>query len=189
MKYKDIPTLPQIVEIKSVAQTRLFNIETISLAFSNGVKREFERMKEWAPGVVLMVPMLDSQTILLTLEYAAGINDYVLSFPKGRIEQDEDCLTAANRELQEEIKYKSNRLSYLQSITSSPSYSATQMHIVLAEDLEASALVGDEPEPITVVPWRLDDIASLLARADFHEARSIAALFLVKAFLKKRNDK
>lgn len=177
---------PQITEIKQVVKTKLFNIEAVSLVFSNGEIREFERFKEWEPGVVLMVPMLDHDTLLLTQEYAAGINDYTLSFPKGRIELGEDCLYAANRELQEEIKYKSNRLSYLQAMTSSPNYSATQMHVVLAEALEPSALEGDEPEPISVIPWSLQEIPSLLARRDFHEARSIAALFLVKEFLNKR---
>lgn len=178
--------LPKILDIQQVAQTKLFKIESMHLAFSNGEERVFERLKEWVPGVVLMVPMIDEETLLLTKEYAAGINEYTLSFPKGRIEYGEDYYQAANRELQEEIKFKSNRMSYIQGVTSAPNYNATQMHIVLAEDLEEAPLEGDEPEPIVVEPWPIEDVAGLLARSDFHEARSIAALFLVKEHLKNR---
>ena len=42
---------------------------------------------------------------------------------------------------------------------------------------------GDEPEAVEVVRWPLADADALLARADFTEARSIAALFLVQRFL------
>jgi ADP-ribose diphosphatase len=49
---------------------------------------------------------------------------------------------------------------------------------VLARDLYPKSLPGDEPEPIEVVPWRLDAIDELLAREDFNEARSVAALFI-----------
>lgn len=178
--------LPKILEIKQVAKTKLFKIESMRLTFSNGVEREYERIKEWEPGVVLMVPMLDKDTLLLTVEYAAGVNQYALSFPKGRIEHGEDCFAAANRELQEEIKYKSNKMSYIHGMTLSPNYNATQMHIVLAESLEQAALEGDEPEPIGIVPWPISDISGLLKRSDFHEARSIAALYLVKQHLDSR---
>lgn len=185
-RYAVVHQGPKITGIRSVAQTQLFKIEAVSLEFSNGEKREFERLKEWAPGVVLMVPMKDSETLLLTKEYAAGVNEYALSFPKGRIEVGEDCYQAANRELQEEISFKSNQMTYIQAMTTSPNYNATLMHVVLAEDLLPSSLQGDEPEPISVIPWSIHDISGLLARSDFHEARSIAALFLVKAHLEKR---
>jgi ADP-ribose diphosphatase len=51
---------------------------------------------------------------------------------------------------------------------------------VLAEDLYPDRLEGDEPEEIEVVPWPLADIASLLQMEDCTEARSIAALYMVR---------
>ncbi len=44
--------------------------------------------------------------------------------------------------------------------------------------------MGDEPEPLDVVQWKLSDHHNLLAQADFNEARSIAALMLIKDHLK-----
>ena len=68
-------------------------------------------------------------------------------------------------------------------MTVAPGYLSHTTHIVLARELYPSRLAGDEPEPIEVVPWRLEELDGLLADPDFTEARSIAALFLVRRHL------
>lgn len=171
--------LPTILGIKPIAKTGIFRVEQVTYQFSNGEIREFERLEVWEPGVVMIVPMQDADTFLLIREYAAGINRYTLSFPKGRVEKSEDIYEAANRELQEEIGFKANKLRYLMGMTTSPNYSPTMTHTFLAEDLVPSKLPADEPEPLEVVPWKLDNIPALLAREDFHEARALAALYLI----------
>jgi len=173
-------TAPDILDIKPVTSSRLFHIEQVTLRFQNGEVREFERLKIWEPGVVLIVPFVNAQTFLLIKEYAAGVNDYHLSFPKGRIEVGEDIFEAANRELQEEVGYAATHLSYLTALTSSPNYNATLTHIVLAHLLTPSRLPADEPEPLEVIQWEVSKTDELLSRGDFHEARAIAALYLAK---------
>lgn len=179
---------PEIIQIKEIAQTRVFKIEEVTLCFSNGEQRVFERLRGWQPGLVLIVPMQDLRTFLLIQEYGAGINDYALSFPKGRIEESEDILLAGNRELQEEVGFKANKLTYLQGMTTAPNYNDTVMHVLLAEDLTPSKLEGDEPEPMTVVPWAMNQIDDLIQRSDFHETKSLAALFLAKQHLEQRQN-
>jgi ADP-ribose diphosphatase len=56
--------------------------------------------------------------------------------------------------------------------------------LILARDLYPQRLEGDEPEPLEVVPWKLADAASLLARDDFTEGRSLLALYLAQDWLK-----
>ena len=51
---------------------------------------------------------------------------------------------------------------------------------MLARDLYPKRLPADEPEDIDVVAWPLDRIPELVQRADFTEARAIAALFLAQ---------
>ena len=57
------------------------------------------------------------------------------------------------------------------------------MSIYLAQNLYAETLIGDEPESLEIVTWSLKDYKNLLAQSDFTEARSIAALFLLKDLL------
>ena len=174
---------PQILHREALASTRLFHIERLALRFSNGTEVEYERLLSAGNGAVAVVPMLDDETVLLVREYAAGVDRYELGLPKGRIEPDEDPLKAANRELKEEIGYGAHELRHLGELTIAPAYLGHATHLILARDLYPQRLDGDEPEPLQVVPWRLDNIAELLARNDCTEARSIAALFMVRELM------
>ena len=135
---------------------------------------------------MLIVPLLDENTVLLVREYAVGIEDYHLALPKGAIDAGEDLLQAANRELKEEVGYGARKLQFLKKINLSPAYMEHGINIVLAWDLYAERLEGDEPEPIEVVPFPLADLLSLVMRPDVCEGRSIAALFLAREWLAGR---
>ena len=131
--------------------------------------------------------MLDNSTVMLIREYAAGVHRYELALPKGKIEDEEPLLEAANREIMEEIGYGARTLTHLTSLTVAPGYLSHETHIVLAEDLFEQRCVGDEPEEIEVIPWKMDELTELLAHDECTEARSIAALFLVREHLAQRD--
>lgn len=177
---------PEILHTEIVAKSRLFQIEQVHLKFSNGVERQYERMKASSRGAVMIVPVHQGQ-LLLAREYAAGTEQYELGFPKGLIDPGEQAIEAANRELQEEIGFAANKLTLLKELSLAPGYFASKMQIFLAEDLYESCLEGDEPEPIVVVPWALADWQALLDNRDFSESRSVSALFLAQQFLAQQS--
>ena len=131
--------------------------------------------------------MLDDDTVLLVREYAAGTHRYELGLPKGRIENGEPPLDAANREIMEEVGYAANRLELLRTVSLAPGYLGSRTHIVLARDLYEDSREGDEPEELEVVPWSLSRFDELLGHEEFTEARSIAALYLTRDFLHATN--
>ncbi len=171
--------LPIINGQKQVAKSRLFTIEQLDLTFSNGEQRHYERMIGSGRGAVMIVPMLDDNTLLLVREYCAGTHSYELGFPKGLIDPGESPEQAANRELKEEISYGSEQLLHLSQVMMAPAFFNAYMDIFIARNLYEAQLEGDEPEPLDVVPWAIKDYKNLLQQADFKEARSIAALMLL----------
>ena len=171
---------PEITSRKIIAQTRYFTVEQQQLRFSNGTEVQYERLIGSPRGAVLIVPMLDMDTVLLVREYSAGVERYELALPKGSIDADESILEAANRETQEEVGYAARSLEHIATYSISPGYFSHLTHIVLARDLYKQRLDGDEPEPIDVVPWRISELDRLLDQDDFTEARSIAALYMVR---------
>ncbi len=172
--------LPNITERRIVARSKFFAVEEVDLTFSNQEERTFERMAGAGRGAVMIVPFINPDTFLLVREYAAGTHSYQIGFPKGLIDPGEDGATAANRELQEEVGYAANSLSLLQSVSMAPTFFDSNMDIFIAHDLYPSQLEGDEPEPLEVIEWSIHEIPQLLAREDFTEARSIAALLLAE---------
>ncbi|WJG09312.1 ADP compounds hydrolase NudE [Aliiglaciecola sp. LCG003] len=174
--------LPQIHQAEIVAKSALFRIERVDLEFSNGATRQFERMAGSGRGAVMIVPFIDDENFVLIREYAAGTHSYHLGFPKGLIDPGESPLQAAQRELKEEAGFGARQLEKVHTVQMAPTFFDATMHIVLAQDLYPCKLEGDEPEPLEVIHWSIHDIDALLARADFVEARCIAALFLVQKY-------
>lgn len=175
---------PEILSTKPMDDNPLFEIEQLHLRFSNGQERQFFRVHSLMRSAVMIVPLLDNETLLLIREYGAGIEEYTLGFPKGALDKGEAVLEGANRELKEEVGYGAHQLEQLKTFSNSPGYMSSRMHLVLAQDLYPEKLEGDEPEPIEVVPWSLNNLDALLRRDDFHEARSIAALTLLQQRIK-----
>ena len=172
---------PVITATCTVARTRLFHVEQVELRFANGREVSYERLKsKSSTGAVLVVPLIDPQTVLLIREYAAGVDRYELALPKGIVEAGEEIESAANREIREEVGYAARRLTWLKTMTLAPGYFSHTTHVVLAEDLYAAPLEGDEPEALEVVPWPIADISQLIEQEECTEARSIAALYMVR---------
>ncbi len=178
--------LPQIHHREIVAQSGIFRVERVDLEFSNGATRQFERMAGHNRGAVMIVPMIDDDTMVLIREYAAGTHSYQLGFPKGLIDPGETAVEAANRELKEEAGYGAKQLYPIHNVSMAPTFFNSNMTIVLAKDLYPETLPGDEPEPLEVINWPLAKADELLARDDFVEARCIAALFLAQKWLKEQ---
>lgn len=181
--------LPQIHQREVVAKSGLFTVERLHLEFSNGVERHYERVAGSDRGAVMIVPFIDPEHFLLVREYAAGTHSYQLGFPKGLIDPGESAEQAANRELQEEAGYAAGCLTHLHQLHMAPGFFNAKMDILIARQLTPQTLPGDEPEPLDVIPWAISDIDSLLARADFVEARSVAALFLAQKWLSEPPQK
>jgi len=177
---------PIILNKTTIATTRIFRIESLDIQFSNGEKRNYERLaRKTNGGAVLIVPMLDNETVLLIKEYSAGVHRYEIGLPKGKVDPDETFLDAANRELKEEIGFGARKLHHLSTFSLAPSYLEHTTEIIIAQDLYLDKLTGDEPEELEVIPWKINKINELVANEICTEARSIAALFMTLEYLKK----
>lgn len=181
-----MPTKPVILQRQTVARSRLFRAEELQLEFSNGERRTYEKLCSGGPGAVLMVPMLDDTTVLMVREYGGGLEDYHLSLPKGAMDAGETPEQAANRELKEEVGYGANSIEFLKRVHLSPSYMEHKINILLMRDLYPEVLAGDEPEPLEVVPCRMDDLFQLVMREDVIEGRTIAALYLAQHWMAQK---
>ncbi|MBQ4846639.1 ADP compounds hydrolase NudE [Pseudoalteromonas sp. MMG013] len=183
MSQKKHPCPPEIMTCEVVAKSKLFTVESLDLQFSNGVQRQYERVRGGGRGAVMIVPITAENELLLVREYCAGTHDYQLGFPKGLIDPGETPLEAGNRELKEEVGVGAKQFTDLKTLSLAPSYFNAKMHVLVAQQLYAQCLEGDEPEPLVVVKWPLHDWQSLLTQVDFTEARSVAALLLLQQFL------
>ena len=166
--------LPEILKQTVIARSRFFAVEEIELKFSNGEHRTYERLLAGASSAVMVVAVHEDGTVLLIREYGAGVHAHELGLPKGLVEANETLETG----------FAARSLRILKTMTLSPGYMGHRLTVVLARDLYPSRLEGDEPEPIEVVPMPLASLEEWVWREDLTEARSIAALYLVRDILR-----
>ncbi len=176
-----LPTIHGVTE----QEAGPYRMERLDLEFANGERRRFDRLVTRGHGAVVVVPMLDDETVLLVREYAAGVHRYELGLVKGRIDAGETPEQAADRELKEEAGYGARRIDVLRPLSLAPTYMSHQSWLVLARDLYPEKLPGDEPEELEVVPWKLERLDELMLREDFSEGRSLAALFIAREWLQR----
>ena len=172
--------LPEVLSAQWLFHSRLFHAEEQQLKFSNGATRVYERLNPGRHGAVMIIAMLDHDTVLLAREYGAGLGRYYLSLPKGAMDAGETAIETANRELMEEAGYGANRLEVIKELALSPSYMGNHVTLVLAQDLYEKRMPGDEPEEIEIIPYKMADIDTLIAGDDFAEAYAVAALLMIR---------
>jgi len=177
--------LPVIHSRNNVEPGKLFKVEKLELEFSNGEQRTYERLRSHGLGAVIVVAMQDADTVLLVSEYAAGLHHYELGRVKGRLEGGESDIEGAQREMKKQIGFGARHMVELSDLSLAPGYMTHVTHVVLARDLYAEKLVGDEPEELEIVPWPIADLYALVQRPDCTEGRSIAALYIARDYLQQ----
>lgn len=161
---------------KVIFQTKLFTINDIELELSDKIRVRHQIVEK--NDTALIVPITHDQKVIFIREYFTAIDKYALTLPKGSIANDSDALRTANKELQEEIGYKANKLAALGVLTMSPGYLSQKTHVFLARDLVKSKLDGDELEALEIVPYPFKKFEELITKGELTEARTIAALYL-----------
>ena len=139
---------------------------------------------------VVIVPVNEKGEVIMISEPSVAYNGLrSLLLPAGAIEVEEPPSLTANRELQEEIGLKANRIDSLGVIYASIKYVEEKFHIFLARDLEPAELEGDEPEGWIELedPIPLSEIEAKIAEGKLLNSSTITALFLARSFIENEN--
>lgn len=94
------------------------------------------------------------QRLLLVRQYRHSIGDWMLEIPAGRLEQGEDPLVAARRELEEETGHRAERWELLRRIVPAPGFCSERISLFLARDLvevPGGGLPQDADEELTTL--------------------------------------
>ncbi len=166
--------MPKILKKSSLFKSRLFNINEAKIEFSNEVLN-YEIISGTGQGAVLIIPVLKNNIIFIK-EYAAAVDDYMLTLPKGKIDSNETMYEAADRELQEEVGFKSGKINFIKKLYLAPGYIDHITYMMLAESLEPSSLIGDEPEDLEIIKVEISHINSLLEEYKIIDSRVYAAV-------------
>lgn len=172
--------MPKILKKSSLFKSKLFNINEAKIEFNNETLI-YEIISGTGDGAVLIIPILDKKIIFIK-EYAAAVDDYMLTLPKGKIDSNETIYEAADRELQEEIGFKSNKMKFIKELYLAPGYIDHVTYMMLAESLKPSSLIGDEPEDLEIIQVEIPRISTFLEKNKIIDSRVYAAVNYIQNY-------
>ena len=170
--------MPKILKEKSIFKSKLFDIKQTDIQFGDNVL-QYEIISGTGSGAVLIVPHIDEDIIFIK-EYAAAVDDYMITLPKGKIDKGETIIEAANRELQEEVGYKAEKIKLLRKLYLAPGYIDHVTYVMSASNLTPSFLKGDEPEDLEIIRVNKKDINTFLNNNEIVDSRVYAAINYIK---------
>jgi ADP-ribose pyrophosphatase len=128
------------------------------------------------PGAVAIVAVDGEQRVTLVRQLREAARKQLLELPAGTLEEGEEPLATAKRELEEETGLRGGDWRELASFWTTPGFCRELMTVFVAEGVEAGAAAAEDDESIELVRWRVDEVESRLG--ELEDAKTIAALLL-----------
>jgi ADP-ribose pyrophosphatase len=143
------------------------------------------------PGSVVVLAVDDSKSkrdplILLERQYRHAAAQYLYEVPAGSLDDGEDPLSGAKRELLEETGYKAKHWSKLVRYYASPGFLGEWMQFFLAEGLTPGDAEPEDDEQIELFAVPLSELLREIEAGRILDGKTIAAALLYDRVRKQR---
>jgi 8-oxo-dGTP pyrophosphatase MutT (NUDIX family) len=157
-----------------------FRIDKCELGNGNILDATILEFRSWAN----IVALTTNGEVVLVKQYRHGICEVLLEFPGGVVEDDEDPLEGAKRELLEETGYTASRWIQVGKVYPNPAFQTNTLYCYLALDAEKTGGQHlDAGEDNEVCLLKLDELVEMAKRGEFPHALMTAVLFSALAYL------
>src|SRR6266567_9123235 len=130
-------------------------------------------------GSVVVLAVDDSSKepqVLLEKQYRHAAGRFLYELPAGRIDEGENELKAAKRELLEETGYSARSWKRVLRFWASPGFVAEAMSVYLARDLRPGAAQPEDDEVIELQFFSLKKAVSMVMKGTIQDAKTIAGV-------------
>lgn len=132
------------------------------------------------PGAVVILPLIDSETLCLIRNKRLSVSAELIELPAGTRNLNEPPETTAVRELEEETGWCTRSLESLGVLLMSPGILDERMHVYVARDLEAAQQKLEPDEQITTLPVSIQTAFQWVEDGTIVDAKTVAALLLFR---------
>lgn len=164
-----------------VFKTPLFTVKRVNLSFPDGKNRDYDLVD--IQNAVTILPVDDEGLVYFVRQYRIGARDYLLELPAGKVEENEDPLRTAEREVREETGMSAAEIIPLGNFYMTPGYANEYMYCYLAQGLRHDPLTADADEFIDLVKIPVADVKKMVAAGEIEDSKSLAVLMLAEKYL------
>jgi ADP-ribose pyrophosphatase len=158
----------------------LFSVYTDTIV-ENG--RELTRDVVRHNGSVVILAMDDAKSkrdpmIVMERQYRHAAKEFLLEVPAGKLEQGEDALAGAKRELLEETGFKAKRWRKMCRYFASPGFLGEWMQVFIAEGLTLGDAQPEYDEQLEIEMIPLSRLLSMIEAGKIYDGKTLISVML-----------
>lgn len=134
------------------------------------------------PGAVVVLPLLDENTVVMIRNERPIVQQTLWELPAGTLDEGEEPLACASRELIEETGYSAGKISHVIDFFSTPGFCNELLFTYLAQDLTYVGQKLDETEKIDVEAISLEQALNMIKKGVICDAKSICLLLYLAQY-------
>jgi ADP-ribose pyrophosphatase len=130
--------------------------------------------------------------IVMERQYRHAAREFLLEVPAGKMEEGEDALAAAKRELLEETGFKAKRWRKMIRYFASPGFLGEFMQVFVAEGLTLGDAQPEYDEQIEIEMMPLSRLLKMVDEGKIHDGKTLISVMLyarLREAEKKKNRK
>ncbi len=162
------------ISSNDVYQGKVFKITSDEVELSDGTNTKREIVHHNG-GVVIAAEKENKILMVQQFRYATG--EVLYELPAGKLDKrNEDVLSAAKRELEEETGYNAKNWEALGFIWTSPGFCTEKLHLFKASDLSFKGQHLDEGEILSYIEIDKNNVFQMIKDGIINDAKTIATL-------------
>ncbi len=138
------------------------------------------------PGASMIIPLTDQGELVMVRQYRYAVQKIFIEFPAGKIDQGEEALHTAQRELEEETGFVARDFRHLTTIHPVIGYSNEKIEVFLAKGLTATQQRLDHGEFLDVFKIPFVEAMEKLHNGEITDVKTMVGLFWYNQILNSK---
>ena len=163
------------ISSETVFEGRVFNVEIKEITTPAGGKSTREIVVHHGGACIL--PVDDEGNCYLVKQFRSPFEKVMLEAPAGKIEEGEDPLYCASREITEETGFVAKNIECVGAVTATPGYCSEVITLFIGTGLETGDANPDLNEYISTVKMPLKEAVRMADDQEIEDAKTLVLIY------------
>jgi ADP-ribose pyrophosphatase len=172
---------PKVISTRTAFRGKVFLVTQDEVIEPSGARVRRDTVRHSGSVVIMAIDRSGREPrVLLVRQYRYPVDSFLWELPAGRVDEGENPLAAAKRELIEETGYRAKKWKKALTFYSSPGFLDERMWLYLAEDLERGEAQPEEDEFISKRFVPLSAALKQVQKGGIQDAKTIVGVLWLK---------
>jgi ADP-ribose pyrophosphatase len=176
---------PGKISSEPIYMGRIVKLFKDTVRFPDGSTGQLDVVRH--PGASAVLPFLtdptgDDPQILLIKQYRYAAGGFIYEIPAGMLDEGEDPLHCAHRELKEEVGCTAEKMEHLFTLLTTPGFTDERINIFMATGLERGDTAHESDEFLTVETMTLSSALRLIQTGGIQDGKTALGILFAAGF-------